>query len=157
MSEELFRTTAPLATDLTLLLEIAMGVGLVAGAWLARTRRFRLHAWCQSVIVLLNFVVISLEMFPSFHAQVLPRIPMKLGKTYVALATAHATLGSAAELLSLYILLVAGTRLLPQTLRITRYKVWMRSALMLWWLALLLGFATYIRWYVPHAFRRFAC
>ncbi|HET7751248.1 MAG TPA: hypothetical protein VFK81_17795, partial [Terriglobales bacterium] len=78
----------------------------------------------------------------------LPRIPHKLGKAYVALATAHAALGSITELAALYILLAAGTRLLPERLRITRYKAWMRSVLALWWAVLLLGFATYARWYV---------
>ena len=153
MSKGFLGTAAPLAADVVLLLEIGMGLGLLAGAWLARTGRFRHHAWCQSVIVLMNLMVIALEMLPSFRAQVLPRIPLKLGKTYVALATAHATLGSVAEILGLYILLAAGTRLLPEKIRITRYKAWMRSVLALWWLALFMGFATYIRWYVPHSFR----
>ena len=153
MNEGFLGTAAPLAADVVLLLETGMGVTLLAGAWLARTKRFRSHAWCQSAIVLINFVVIALEMLPSFRARVLPRIPLKPGKSYVALAAAHATLGSVAEILALYILLAAGTRLLPEKMRITRYKAWMRSALVLWWLALLLGFATYMRWYVPHSFR----
>ena len=153
MNDGLLGTQASFAADVVLLLEIVMGVGLLAGARLARAKRFRSHAWCQSAIVLINFVVLVLEMFPSFRTQVLPRIPLKLGKSYLALAAAHATLGSAAEILALYILLAAGTRLLPEKMRITRYKAWMRSVLALWWLALLLGFATYIRWYVPHSFR----
>jgi len=73
-----------------LLLEIAMGVGLLTGAWLARARRFRQHAWCQSVIVLLNLAVIGLMMIPSFRVHVFPRIPGRLGKAYYALATTHA-------------------------------------------------------------------
>ncbi len=147
-------TAAPIAADLVLLLEIAMGVGLLAGAWLARRGRFRQHAWCQSVVVLLNLGVIALTMVPSFWAQVLPRIPMKLGKAYVALAAAHATLGTITELAALYILLAVGTRLLPERLRIKRYKAWMRTVLALWWLTLFLGFATYARWYVPQLFRK---
>ena len=131
-----------------------MGVGLLIGAVLARTQRFRLHAWCQSVIVLLNLVVIVLVMVPSFHEQVIPKIPVKLGKAYYALATAHAALGSVAEIGGLYILLSAGTKILPQKLRITEYKLWMRTVLALWWLVLLLGLATYTRWYVPHLFRK---
>ena len=153
MQEGFLGTAAPLAADVVLLLEMAMGLGLLAGAWLARTRRFVAHAWCQSAIVLCNLAVIALVMAPSFRDQVLPRIPAKLGKAYVALATAHGALGSIAELLALYILLAAGTRLLPEKFRITRYKTWMRSALALWWLVLLLGFATYARWYVPKLFR----
>jgi len=153
-NEGFLGTAAPFAADLVLLLEIAMGAALLAGAWLARRRRFQQHARCQATVVLLNLVVISLGMIPSFREQVLPRIPLKLSKAYVALATAHATLGSVTELAALYILLAAGTRLLPQKLRLTRYKPWMRTVLVLWWLTLLLGFATYVRWYVPGLFRK---
>ena len=137
-----------------LLLEIAMGVGLLTGAWLARARRFRQHAWCQSVIVLLNLAVIGLMMIPSFRVHVFPRIPGRLGKAYYALATTHAGLGTFTELAALYILLSAGTQVLPGRLRITKYKPWMRSVLVLWWGVLFLGIATYTRWYVPGLFRK---
>jgi len=145
---------APSYANLTLLLEIAMGVGLLIGALLARLRRFREHAWCQSVIVLLNLAVIVLTMIPSFRVQVIPKIPLKLGKAYYALATAHAALGTITEIAGLYILLAAGTSVLPVKFRITQYKLWMRTVLVLWWLVLLLGSATYARWYLPHLFRK---
>ena len=147
-------TVAPSYANLTLLLEIAMGVGLLIGALLARLRRFREHAWCQSVIVLLNLAVIVLTMIPSFRVQVIPKIPLKLGKAYYALATAHAALGTITEIAGLYILLAAGTSVLPVKFRITQYKLWMRTVLVLWWLVLLLGSATYARWYLPHLFRK---
>lgn len=153
MHEGFLGTAAPLAADIVLLLEVAMGAGLVLGAWFARAKRFRQHGWCQSVIVLLNLVIIGLTMVPSFRGQVLPRIPAKLSKPYFALATAHAALGSVTELAALYIVLAAGTRLLPERLRISRYKPWMRTVLVLWWLVLFLGFATYGRWYVPNFLR----
>jgi uncharacterized membrane protein YozB (DUF420 family) len=154
LNEGFFGTAASRVADLVLLLEIAMGVGLLIGARLARLGRFRQHAWCQSVIVLLNLAVITLMMIPSFRIHVFPRIPAKLGKAYYALASAHAGFGSVTEIAGLYILLSAGTSILPQRFRITKYKVWMRSVLVLWWLVLLLGFATYTRWYVPHLFRK---
>jgi len=145
-------TTAPREADLVLLLEIGMGMALLVGAWLARTSRFRAHAWCQSAIVLGNLLVIVLAMLPSFRMQVLPRIPRRLGKPDVALAAAHGALGTVAELVALYILMAAGTHLLPEKIRITRYRTWMRSLLALWWVELLLGLATYARWYLPHRF-----
>jgi len=147
-------TAAPRGANLVLVLEIAMGIGLLLGARLARRGRFRQHAWCQSIIVLLNFAVIAVMMIPSFRAHVFPRIPAKLGKAYYALATAHAALGGVTEIAGLYILLSAGTSVLPDKLRITEYKVWMRSVLVLWWVVLSLGMATYTRWYVPHLFRK---
>ena len=145
---------APPYANLVLLLEIAIGVGLLIGALLARRRRFRGHAWCQSVIVLLNLAVIGFTMIPSFIVHVSPKIPLKLGKAYYALSTAHSALGSVTEIAGLYVLLAAGTSVLPEKLRITRYKVWMRTVLVLWWAVLLLGMATYARWYVPHLFRK---
>jgi uncharacterized membrane protein YozB (DUF420 family) len=149
VKEGLLGTTAPLYADLVLLLELAMGAGLLAGAVLARRRRFRAHALCQSAIVLLNLVVIALVMTPSFGAHVSPRIPARLGGSYYALATAHAALGATAEVVGLYILVAVGTSALPRRFGITRYKRWMRTVLVLWWGALLLGVATYVRWYVP--------
>ncbi len=147
-------TEAPPYADVTLLLEIAMAAGLSFGGLLARFGRIRQHAWCQSVIVILNVALIVLTMFPSFHVHVSPKIPSKLGKAYYGLATAHAALGSVAEIGGLYILLAAGTSVLPERLRITKYKAWMRTVLVFWWLVLLLGLATYARWYVPHLFRK---
>jgi len=151
-NEGFLGTAAPFIPDLILLLEIAMGVGLLAGAWLAHKKRFRQHAWCQSGVVLLNFAVIALAMLPSFHARVLPQIPGRLGRAYYALAMAHGILGIIAEIAALYILISAGTHLLPEKARINRYKSWMRGTLVLWWVALLLGITTYARWYALHFF-----
>jgi uncharacterized membrane protein len=43
-------------------------LALLAGMVLARRRRHRAHAWCQSTVVLLNLVAIGLTMAPSFRA-----------------------------------------------------------------------------------------
>lgn len=153
-SKSLFETMAPNYANLALFLEIGMGLVLLAGAMFARRKRFRLHACCQTVTVLLNFVVILLVMLPSFRVHVIPKIPTKLAKPYYGVATAHAALGSVTEAAALYIVLSAGTNILPQRLRFTNYKLWMRSLLALWWFVLLLGMATYAGWYVPDLFRK---
>jgi hypothetical protein len=155
LQHEGFLGTAALwSVDLTLVLELGMGVGLLFGAVLARTRRFRLHALCQSAIVLLNLALIVLTMVPAFRLQVRPALPNKLGKSYYGIAATHAALGSIAELGGLYILLAAGTNLLPEKLRLIRYKLWMRGVLVLWWVVLLLGITTYARWYPPQLLYR---
>ena len=87
-------------------------------------------------------------MLPAFQRQVFPKLPGRIEKSYYALATVHAVLGGIAELGGLYILLAAGTELLPAKFRIQRYNIWMRSVLLLWWMVLFLGMATYTRWYV---------
>jgi uncharacterized membrane protein YozB (DUF420 family) len=141
-------TAAPRSTDIILLLEMGMGAGLLAGAWLVRVGRFRIHAACQSAIVILNLALIILTMLPAFQGRVVPKLPGRIGRPYYALATAHAVMGGVAELGGLYILLAAGTDLLPEKLRIVRLRVWMRSLLLIWWIVLLLGMATYARWYM---------
>jgi uncharacterized membrane protein YozB (DUF420 family) len=148
VKEGFLGTAAPRYADVVLLLEMGMGLALLVGAVLARKKKFGLHAWCQGAVVVLNLGVILLLMVPSFRSHVSPKIPVKLGKPYYAVATAHAALGAVTEIAALYILLAAGTNLLPRRLRMTNYKPWMRSVLILWWLVLLLGLATYTRWYV---------
>lgn len=144
----ILENNAPAAATTVLAVELVMGVALIGGMILARRKHFKAHAICQTAVVLLNIVVISLVMAPSFHRAVLPGIPAHLGRPYYLLATAHGVLGIVAELFGVYILLVAGTKLLPLRLRFTRYKLWMQAALAVWWLDLLLGLATYLRWYV---------
>src|SRR5260370_9990828 len=103
-------TAAPLGANVVLVLEIAMGVGLLLGARLARKGRFRQHAWCQSTIVLLNLAVVVVMMIPSFRVHVLPRVPANLGKAYYALATIHGSFGTLMELGGLYAMLGPGTK-----------------------------------------------
>jgi len=131
-----------------LLVEAAMGMALLAGAVLARRRHYRAHAWCQSAVVLLNLVLIGFAMAPSFYIQLAPKIPQAMRKSYYAIAVGHASLGVIAELAGLYLILAAGTQVLPKRLRLRNYRAWMRATLILWWVVLLLGVATYVRWYV---------
>ena len=148
MSKGFLGTAAPWSSDATLIIELGMGVALLVGATLARRGRYRAHAWCQSVVVLLNPAAILLAMVPSFRRSFAPPIPAGLGNSYYVLAAVHAVLGTLAELFALYIVAVAGTHILPKRLRFTRYGRWMRAALVLWWTTLLLGLATYVRWYL---------
>jgi hypothetical protein len=76
--EVFLETAAPCGANVVLVFEIAMGIGLLLGAPLARKRRFRQHACCQSAIVLLNLVVVVVMVIPSFRFDVLPRVPAKL-------------------------------------------------------------------------------
>jgi plastocyanin/uncharacterized membrane protein YozB (DUF420 family) len=134
--------------DLNLALQPLMGLALLLGMWLARQKRFRAHAICQASVLLFNLLLIASIMLPSFQLQTLPRLTTSLYKTDVAFAIVHAGLGTLAELLGLYVILVAGTKLLPAGLRFKNYKPWMRATLALWWLVILLGVGTYYFWYL---------
>ena len=148
LTHGILASAAPWQADLTLLIEATMGIALLAGAVLARRRRYQAHACCQSAVVLLNLVVIGFAMAPSFYTQLAPKIPHSLRKPYYAIAAGHAALGVVAELAGLYVILAAGTNVLPNCLLLRNYRAWMRATLVLWWVVLLLGAATYVRWYV---------
>ena len=125
-----------------------MGLALIAGAFLARARRYTAHGICQAAVLLLNLVMIGYVMWPSFYHEVLPVLPKHLTDSYYGTATAHGVLGVSAELFGLYILLVAGTEILPPRLRVQRLRLWMRVELGLWWTVIVSGVLTYFAWYV---------
>lgn len=142
------RTGASFKADVSLVAEVAMGLALIAGAFLARARRYTAHGICQAAVLLLNLVMIAYVMWPSFHDKVLPVLPRHLTDSYYGAATAHGVLGVSAEVFGLYLLLVAGTEILPLRLRVQRLRLWMRIELGLWWIVIISGVLTYFAWYV---------
>ena len=141
-------TGATFRADLNLAVQVAMGVALLVGMMLARKKNFEAHKRCQASVMLLNLLMIFLIMAPSFHKQVEPQVPGGLREAYYYLPFIHAALGTVAELLGLYIVLVAATNLLPERLKFDRYRPWMRTCLALWWAVILFGVGTYYVWYV---------
>jgi uncharacterized membrane protein YozB (DUF420 family) len=141
-------TGATFAADLNLVVQLMMGVALAMGAVLARQRRYKAHGICQATVLLLNLLMIGLVMWPSFREQVKPALSKALHRWYYEAATIHAVLGITAELLGLYIVLVAGTNILPEGLKFKHWKLWMRTELVLWAIVLLSGVGTYCAWYV---------
>lgn len=137
----------PLA-DLNLLVQLAMAAALTVGMFLARAHRFRAHGWTQSSVLLLNLVAIGSVMVPSFHRQVMPHASSGWRDANHVVAMLHASLGTVAELLGLYVVLVAGTNVLPRALRFRNYKPWMRTTLALWWIVVTLGVGVYYVWYL---------
>jgi uncharacterized membrane protein YozB (DUF420 family) len=131
-----------------LVVQLFMGVALVVGGLLAKRKRYTAHGACQATVLLLNLLMIALVMWPSFHQQVVPIFPRVLHKRYFLVATIHGALGIAAELLGLYIVIVAGTNILPQQLCCKSWRLWMRAELVLWWVVLFSGLWTYYVWYV---------
>jgi uncharacterized membrane protein YozB (DUF420 family) len=141
-------TGATFAADLNLAVQVAMGCALIAGALLARRKRFTAHGVCQSTVLVLNLFMIGFVMWPSFRLQVIPALPRRLYRLYYGVAAVHGFAGVSAELLGLYILLVAGTKVLPPWLCFQNWKSWMRVELTLWMVVLLSGIETYYTWYI---------
>jgi len=101
-------------------------------------------------IVLLNLAVVAVMMIPSFRFMCFPGFRPSWGRLTTPLAdnargdwNRHRTRGNCTSWLS------AGTSVLPRrNFRVTKYKASMRTVLVLWWVVILLGLATYTRWYV---------
>jgi uncharacterized membrane protein YozB (DUF420 family) len=141
-------TGATFGADLNLVVQLIQGTALIAGACLAKRKHYKAHGICQTTVLLLNLLMIGSVMWPSFQEQVLPARFKVLHKWYYEVAAIHAVLGITAELLGLYIVIVAGTNVLPQWLRFKHWKLWMRTELVLWTIVLLIGVQTYWAWYV---------
>jgi len=141
-------TSATFEADVNLVVQLLMAGALIAGGVLARRRRYRAHGICQTTVMLLNLLMSGLVMWPSFRRQVNPSVPKLLHKAYYAAPMIHAALGITAELLGLYIVLVAGTDVLPAWLRFRNWKLWMRTELVLWFVVVMSGLWTYYAWYV---------
>jgi len=116
--------------DLNLTVQIVTGIVLVLGALLARAKLFRAHGACMTAVLLLNLVMIALVMWPSFHQLALPGVVKHFGRRYETIAAVHSFLGASGELLGLYILMVAGTDMIPERWRFQRWKLWMRIEFM---------------------------
>src|SRR5262245_4402021 len=141
-------TGATFRADLNLILQLLMGFALLWGWWLARRKKFDAHMYCQSSVMMFNLILISLIMLPAFRRQVGPQMHLGLQESYYLVAAIHASLGILAELLGLFIVLSAATKILPEILRLKNFKFWMRSLLVLWWLVVFFGLGTYYYWYL---------
>jgi len=140
-------TGATFEADVNLVVQFIMGAALVTGILLARQQRYKAHGICQTTVLLLNLLMIGLVMWPAFQ-HVRPTIPRVLHRSYYAAPVVHAVLGMTAELLGLYIALVAGTNVLPTWLRFRNWKRWMRTEFVLWLAVVISGIGTYYTWYI---------
>jgi uncharacterized membrane protein YozB (DUF420 family) len=134
---------APFGADLNLLLQIGVGLVLLGGMALARGGRYRAHGMCQSVGFVLAVLMTVLWMIPAFHAIHADALGRGVVNRVTLAVAAHVVVGTVALLVGAWVVLVAGTPLVPARLRFSNYKRWMRTLLTLWWLAIVLGAAIY--------------
>ena len=128
--------------------QTALVLLLSIGGFLARVKRFRLHAILQSAVVLLNFGYILLIMLPSLRHQLPVSYPMSRRDLPATIVLLHSFVGALAWLMALYVILVTGTPLIARRFCFSNYRRWMWTVLLLWWAAFLLGCLVYYQWYV---------
>ena len=129
--------------DLNLLVQIGLGLFLLVGMVLARRGWYRAHGACQASALAVAIVMTLIWMVPSLREIYVPDFARcVINRTTIAVA-AHAALGTGVLLLGLYVVLVAGTPLIPPRLRFRNYTAWMRTLLVLWWIEIALGVFLY--------------
>ena len=56
-------TGAPFGADLNLVVQLIMGLALIAGVLLAKQKRYTAHGICQTTVLLLNLLMIGVVMW----------------------------------------------------------------------------------------------
>jgi plastocyanin len=134
------------ASDFNLVLQIMLLAGLIVGAVLARRKRFDQHANVQTVMVLINLLLIIAIMWPSFYGYIIQggrttgRVPL--------LTIGHGVLGLIVELVAIYLIVRMRTNWIPERWRVRNIKAVMRGTLALWALLVLLGVWIYAEAYL---------
>jgi plastocyanin/uncharacterized membrane protein YozB (DUF420 family) len=126
--------------------QILLLVGLLAGFWLARQKRFDQHANVQTAMVLLNLFFIAFVMVTSFYAYVIAG--GSTTGTVARLMIAHGVLGLAVQGFALYLILRMRTKVIPPGLRVKNIKTAMRATLAAWTVLVLLGVGIYVERYL---------
>jgi plastocyanin len=137
------------AANWNLLAQALMMAALTLGWILARGKKFGPHHRLQTSVVLFNLVMIFTVMLPSLRREVLTQALPAFKDPYYALAALHALVGTIAAALGVYVILSAGTKLLPKSIEIQNWRLWMRRTLACWALAFALGLGVYFVWYGP--------
>ncbi len=129
--------------DLNLLVQIGLGLLLLIGMALARRGLYRAHGACQAFALILAIGMTLVWMWPSFREVYVPDLARGFANRTTVAVVAHAALGSVVLLLGVYVVLVAGTAVIPRRFRFQNYSAWMRTLLVLWWITIGLGVLTY--------------
>ena len=138
-------TYAPLYSDINLILEIIIVIGLTIGYFLIRARQRSAHQHLQTSMVLWNLVFMLFFMGIIFVQLLNPATTFSLS---VIAEILHGVVGLIAILLGLYLVLHMNDAL-PKKMQTKAWKNLMRIALGLYALVGLGGIAVYILFFVP--------
>jgi uncharacterized membrane protein YozB (DUF420 family) len=142
-------TAANFAADATLVIMLAIALAFSVGFGLARMGKYEAHRWVQtSAAVLSGGLVVWLMILP-YRDFILPGVPGRLGEAFYGVTTLHAVVGAVALPFGMFVVL-RGNRLVPGFLRFRNYKLFMRTAYVLYMLTIFLGVLVYIFWFVTN-------
>jgi uncharacterized membrane protein YozB (DUF420 family) len=143
----LFGTKANLFTDINLIAQIVLLLGLGVGVIFARQGNIAMHQYNQTGWVLFNIILTIFIMIVAYVEYVVPGLPGNLRQAYGIVSTIHAALGLLAIFCGVYLILRMN-QWIPKKWRIKWWKNLMRLTLALYWLVGVFGLATYYVWYM---------
>jgi uncharacterized membrane protein YozB (DUF420 family) len=143
----IFGTKANLFSDLNLIAQIVLLLGLSLGAVFARRGNIVAHQYNQTAWVLFNIVLTIFIMLVAYFEYVLPGLPGNLRQAFGMVSTIHAALGFLAIICGVYLILHMN-RVIPKKWRVKWWKRLMRLTLALYLLVGALGLGIYYFWYV---------
>lgn len=121
-------------------------IGLIIASLVMKGRKMiRAHGITMLLAVAVHSVTILAVMIPSFYSGLTPYILENFAKPTSLISIFHGITGLLAWLLGIWI--VAVWHLSPSTQACYRKKVAMRFTLVLWLIALILGFIMYLNFY----------
>lgn len=150
---------ANLISDLNLLAYVVLIVpAILVGFVFARRKMFRpYHKITMTTITLVNWVIIVFLMAVRYSNWVAPYLQYGVNEPARLLPSIHLVTGALAQILATYLVILMWTErtrfafILPNALRITNIKIFMRLTLTLWLVTAGLGILTYLTWYPPAA------
>lgn len=142
-------TGANLATDIGLALMLLVAALFTLGFILARRGHYEAHKWVQTAGGVIALLVVLWLMVLPYREFVVPGLPERLGEPFHGLTTLHALVGLLALPYGSFVIL-RGHNLVPERLRFSDYKTFMRWAYALYIITIALGFAVYVVWFVTN-------
>lgn len=142
------QSTSTFGGDANLVVQLGLGALLLVGVVLVRRGGHRAHGACQTAALVGALVLTVVWMAPAFHETYWDALARRVVNRVNIAVVAHVVAGTLALGLGIWVVLVAGTPLVPARWRFADYKRWMRPLLALWWLAIALGVVTY--WLATH-------
>lgn len=142
-------TGANLLTDTALILMVLAAIIFTVGFALARMQKYGAHRWVQTAGGALVLLLVMWLMVVPYRQFVMEGVPGELGQPFYWVSTLHAALGAVALPFGLFVIL-RGHGLVPEALKFSNYKPFMRTAYVLFILTILIGFAVYIVWFVAN-------
>jgi uncharacterized membrane protein YozB (DUF420 family) len=143
----IFGARATLFSDLNLIAQILLLLGLSVGVYFAHKGNIRAHQYIQTGMVLFNLVLTIFIMVTAYVEHIVPGLPGNLPTAAGLVATIHGVIGLVAIGCGVYLLLHMN-RLIPVRWRVRWWRNLMRITIALYWIAGGLGVAVYYVWYM---------